>query len=155
MKKASYLAAALSLIAFSLMVFVGCAGDQTATASVASTPQPSTAIPSETSVSLITVDQLRDAVQNGTAVTVDVRTAQQYAASHIEGALHIPFAQVVARANELPKDKLVVFYCACPAEESSGGAAQMLASVGITNTAALRGGLQAWADAGLPLAAGS
>jgi rhodanese-related sulfurtransferase len=49
-------------------------------------------------------------VQKG-AVLVDVRTPDEFAAGHIDGALNIPVDQVEARAGELPKDKDIVLYC--------------------------------------------
>jgi hypothetical protein len=45
-------------------------------------------------------------------IVVDVRTADQYAAGHIAGAVSIPEAEVSARMAELPKDKHIVLYCA-------------------------------------------
>ena len=59
----------------------------------------------------VTVAELREALDKGTAVVVDVRSDEQYKASHIKGALHIPEGQVVARAGELPRDKMIVTYC--------------------------------------------
>jgi 3-mercaptopyruvate sulfurtransferase SseA len=73
----------------------------------ASTPDAS-----EAKVRRITVSQLRDALRKGSAVVVDVRLGRKYAAGHIKGAIHIPSDEIVARANELPRDRLIVAYCA-------------------------------------------
>jgi 3-mercaptopyruvate sulfurtransferase SseA len=59
----------------------------------------------------ITVAELREAVDKGTAVIIDVRSDDQYKTSHIKGALHIPEAEVAARSGELPRDKTIVTYC--------------------------------------------
>jgi rhodanese-related sulfurtransferase len=158
MKKATVSAAILTLLAFSVLVLARCGGEPAQANSDFEVPPASSeatvARSTPDGTALITVDELRAELARGGAVIVDVRNEQQFAASHIAGSVHIPFAQVASRASELPKDKLIVLYCTCPAEESSAGAAQMLASVGVTNTAALRGGLNAWADAGLPVQAG-
>lgn len=59
----------------------------------------------------ITVEELRAALDKGTAVAVDVRSVEQYKAGHIKGALSVPTAEIAARAKDLPKDKLIVTYC--------------------------------------------
>ena len=45
-------------------------------------------------------------------------------------------------------------YCTCPAEESSGQAVEILQHAGITEAAALQGGLAAWRKAGYPVESG-
>jgi 3-mercaptopyruvate sulfurtransferase SseA len=59
----------------------------------------------------VTIAELRDMLDQGKAVVVDVRGDASYNQEHIKGALDIPEAQLLARASELPKDKLIVFYC--------------------------------------------
>lgn len=59
----------------------------------------------------VTVTDAREALAKGTAVLVDVRGAESYAAEHAKGALSIPVNEVAARASELPKDKLIITYC--------------------------------------------
>lgn len=59
----------------------------------------------------ITVADLREALDKGTAYVVDVRTDDQYKAGHIKGAVHIPETDIAARASELPRDKTIVTYC--------------------------------------------
>jgi rhodanese-related sulfurtransferase len=49
---------------------------------------------------------------SGDAILVDVRPAGSYAAQHIAGAISMPFQEVARRYRELPRDKLVIFYCA-------------------------------------------
>jgi len=53
----------------------------------------------------------KEAVKAG-AKLVDVRTPQEYAAGHIEGAINIPVQELDARLSEFgPKDGVVVVYC--------------------------------------------
>jgi 3-mercaptopyruvate sulfurtransferase SseA len=75
------------------------------------TPAPAAKTPPGDGVRRITVAELREAVDKGTAVIVDVRSAEQYKADHIKGALHIPETEVAARSGELPRDKTIVTYC--------------------------------------------
>jgi hypothetical protein len=59
----------------------------------------------------ITATEARQAVEKGTAVLVDVRPKESYDAEHAQGALTLPLSELATRANELPKDKLVITYC--------------------------------------------
>jgi 3-mercaptopyruvate sulfurtransferase SseA len=59
----------------------------------------------------VTTTELKEALDKGTAVVVDVRPEEQYKAGHIKGALHIPETEIAARAGELPRDKMIVTYC--------------------------------------------
>lgn len=46
------------------------------------------------------------------AVVVDVRTPQEYAAGHVEGAINIPFDELPRRAAEIgPPTTPIVLYC--------------------------------------------
>lgn len=102
----------------------------------------------------ISVDELKPLFDRGEVTIIDVRTADQYAQSHIPGSLQIPLARIDGEAQYLPKDKLIVAYCSCPAEESSGQAAQILTYRGVTNVAALTGGIEAWQRRSWPTESG-
>lgn len=91
---------------------------------------------------------------NGSAVIVDVRSNTQFQLGHIKGSVNIPRSQIVTRFKELPPRKMVITYCACGAEEASGQAVLDLNNHGVKNTAALKGGLNAWKVAQLPMQAG-
>lgn len=45
------------------------------------------------------------------AVLLDVRTPEEFAAGHLEGARNIPLGELSARMGELPRDRPVVVYC--------------------------------------------
>ncbi|HPZ89684.1 MAG TPA: rhodanese-like domain-containing protein, partial [Flavihumibacter sp.] len=44
-------------------------------------------------------------------IIVDVRSAQEYAAGHVAGAINIPLDEIRRRLTELPKDKTIFLYC--------------------------------------------
>jgi rhodanese-related sulfurtransferase len=48
---------------------------------------------------------------SGEAVLIDVRPEGDYAAQHIAGAISMPSDQVARRYRQLPRDKLLIFYC--------------------------------------------
>lgn len=57
-----------------------------------------------------------DVVFNGVkpAVVIDVRTPEEYAAGHIDGALNIPFDQIakgIQSVKGLDKDQPILLYC--------------------------------------------
>ena len=48
--------------------------------------------------------------QAGTAIIIDVRDAEFYQESHAAGALSMPEDELLARLDELPVDKTLIFY---------------------------------------------
>jgi len=50
--------------------------------------------------------------------------------------------------DSLPADRDVIFYCSCPNEASAARAAKRLIDRGYTRARPLRGGLDAWTEAG-------
>lgn len=49
--------------------------------------------------------------ENPDLFLLDVRTEQEYAEKHYEGAVLIPVSELAARAAEVPRDKDVLIYC--------------------------------------------
>ena len=98
-------------------------------------------------------DEFKKLSDAGQVTVIDVRSMDQFLASHIPGSLHIPVTRVEGEIPYLPKDKLVVTYCTCPAEESSGVAAAILARGGVP-AKALVGGMEEWTRRGLPMESG-
>jgi rhodanese-related sulfurtransferase len=96
---------------------------------------------------LISAAELKALLDRDEAVVIDVRSMAQYFAGHIPGSLHIPVPRIEGEIPYLPKGKLVVTYCTCPAEESSGEAVLILEARGV-KAKALVGGLDAWTQMG-------
>lgn len=60
----------------------------------------------------MSVRDLQERLSRGSAVTVlDVRTAREWDAGHIEGAMHVPVGDVTARIGELPRDSDIAVIC--------------------------------------------
>jgi len=59
----------------------------------------------------VSIADALSAHSTGTAVFVDVRAATDYAASHVTGAISIPFDQLSDRMNELNPDDWIITYC--------------------------------------------
>jgi 3-mercaptopyruvate sulfurtransferase SseA len=60
----------------------------------------------------INIEETQAAIAAGNALIVDVRDEAAYKAGRIKGAKLIPLSRFEERAGELPKDKLIITYCA-------------------------------------------
>ena len=87
------------------------------------------------------------------ARVVDVRPVADFKKGHLLGAINIPSDKLKSRIGELEKDKSrpVLLYCALggTARES----AQLLRKEGFTEALPIKGGLNAWLAANLPVTA--
>ena len=59
----------------------------------------------------ITADDLHKLWQKDEVLIVDTRTEPAFNQGHIRGAILIPTNEFAARADELPKSKMIVTYC--------------------------------------------
>lgn len=73
---------------------------------------------------------------------IDARDKGQFDKSHIPGAVHIEWRQVLAKRNEIPKDKPVLIYCNAGTLSAQAGFALRLA--GYENVRILQGGMSEW-----------
>ena len=110
-------------------------------------------------VEMITADELKAKITSNHPVTiVDVRSSEGYAgsATTIKGAIHFKLRKLKSRLafpplKDLPKDREIVTYCACPNDQSSIAAAQILKANGFTRVRVLQGGWQEWLRANGPV----
>lgn len=77
----------------------------------APTPAPTAVAQQGDGVERVTTAELEKLLKEGKAVVVDVRSKAMYDLGHIAGAKLIPVPEIEARANELPRDKMIVTYC--------------------------------------------
>jgi len=69
------------------------------------------AAPPEYPVAFIGVDEVKALLDRDAAVDlIDVRTPPEFQELHIRGARSIPLRAIAARAGEIPRTGLVVFY---------------------------------------------
>jgi rhodanese-related sulfurtransferase len=85
------------------------------------------------------------------AVLIDVRDAAEFAGGHITNARHIPEAQIAQRLKELDKVKSKPIIVTCRSGNRSAAVTGLLRKSGFDEVYALRGGIAAWQQAGLPL----
>jgi membrane protein DedA with SNARE-associated domain/rhodanese-related sulfurtransferase len=94
----------------------------------------------------MTVRQLADKLAAGEQpVIVDLRSlAARQQEPGIPGAISLALEEVVAHQHELPRDRDVILYCACPRDASSVEGVLRLRKLGFTRVWPLAGGLGAW-----------
>jgi rhodanese-related sulfurtransferase len=95
----------------------------------------------------VTAVAAADLVRSG-ALLLDVREEHEWAAGHAPEASHLPMSQLSERAAELPSDRKIV--CVCHVGGRSAAVAAALAGAG-WQAINLRGGMEAWHAAGLPV----
>jgi len=74
---------------------------------------------------------------------IDVRDAEDYAAAHVAGAVHIPLTELEARVGELPVGKIPVTICGKGGGRSADGV-DMLRKSGHPDALWLEGGTNGW-----------
>jgi phage shock protein E len=131
------LASALALIA------AGCGGESS------SAPGQETAASS--AVTLTSPADAEALLEGGDVEVLDVRTPDEYAGGHIEGATLIDFYEpdFADRLAKLDHDKEYVVYCR--SGNRSSQATAMMAEQGFTAVNDVDGGIVAWEAAGLPV----
>lgn len=87
-------------------------------------------------------------------VVLDVRGADDFAAGHILGALHVPLEALEARRAELDQYRERPVIAVCAAGNDAGRVVRMLRGAGFTRAVALAGGIAAWQGAHLPVTRG-
>lgn len=83
---------------------------------------------------------------------LDVRSPEEFAAGHLEGAVLIPVTQLAERLGELPEDKNVPMIVYCAAGVRGNWALALLKLAGYENVRNMSGGFNAWKEAGFPYA---
>lgn len=84
------------------------------------------------------------------AVILDVREDDEWRASHIANAIHIPLGQLAGKLAELNRYKNSTIITQCRSGRRSLKAQQLLQAAGFAHVVNLDGGLMAWSDQGLP-----
>jgi rhodanese-related sulfurtransferase len=108
---------------------------------------------------LISIDEARQAHTQGRALFADARSAADFAAGHIEGAVSLPEHDLDAWAGAFiartDPGTAIITYCdgaGCPLARSL---AEKLVELGFADTRYLNDGWGKWREQGLPVAAGN
>jgi hydroxyacylglutathione hydrolase len=104
----------------------------------------------------LTVHQLADNLGGDgdrEPLVIDVRQPSEFAAGHVEGAVHIAAGDLQERLASLPRDRPIAAMCASGYRASV--AASLLRQAGFRDVSWVADGLPAWEAAGLPVTAGA
>ncbi|MFE6965990.1 MULTISPECIES: rhodanese-like domain-containing protein [unclassified Agromyces] len=82
---------------------------------------------------------------------IDVREPEELAQARVDGAHHIPLGELVARLDEVPRDRTV--YVMCHVGGRSAQAVVYLEQQGV-DAVNIDGGILQWYRAGLPVETG-
>ena len=96
----------------------------------------------------LTPERVAELLEQGAIQLVDVREDYEWEAGRIPGARHIELERLAGRSGEIDRERPVVFQCRLGARSAMATAAFRASGWNAHN---LAGGIQAWADAGLPL----
>ena len=83
-----------------------------ATQNAPAAPTPAAVFEEDTypEISRVSLDKAKAALDSGSAIFVDVRSAEAYQVSHIAGAINIPLAELEARLGELDPNQWIITY---------------------------------------------
>ena len=105
---------------------------------------------------IISRDELKAGLDDGTITAVDALPESYYAQQHLPGALNLVADDVASRAADLlpNRDAAIVTYCSNTGCANSGHVATALTKLGYTNVRKYAEGIQDWAENGLPTETG-
>jgi len=95
--------------------------------------------------------QVTQFINRGKTLVLDVRGADEFAASHLRDAKNIPLADLGNRIGELEKSKTRTIVVVCQSGARADKAARQLKAAGFDDVVSLEGGMTAWTAAGLPV----
>lgn len=95
----------------------------------------------------------QDAVRliNSDAVVIDLRSAEAFARGHIVNAKSIPYDELEANRDKIAKYSKKPIVTVCDTGTTSGKVADSLRKSGVETAYGLKGGINAWTQANLPL----
>jgi len=107
-------------------------------------------------IAFMSMDEVRQQIERGARdlVLLDVREREAFRAGHLAGARNIPRGELELRADRELPDPTARILTYCQLGKVSTLAAHSLRTMGYLRAVALDGGLDAWVQAGYPLAAG-
>lgn len=145
-------AAAAALLALGLAGGLAACGsdDASSDTTVAAAAAPAPVSP----ITAATPDEFVAVIGEPGITLVDVRTPEEFAAGHIDGAINIDF-QAPDFADQVGAlDMSAPYAIYCHSGNRSGQAEAIMAGLGFTDMTDLTGGITAWTEAGMKVVTG-
>ena len=146
----------LTVLLTALLLTAGCSSGDTATSDSGTESSDSSSDAEAAGIRLVSAtegaslqsDPLDD------LVILDVRTPEEFAEGHLDGAVMIDFyeADFADRLGELDPEVPYLLYCR--SGNRSGQTTAIMGDLGFTDVADVDGGIVAWSGAGLPVVNG-
>jgi len=94
----------------------------------------------------ITPEELKKSIDKRSPgiVIVDTAAPPVWEEEHIPGAVNLPYSKNISAPVPLPRDKMLVIYCACKDHEDSTDVARQLSLLSYHNVKVLKGGWFQW-----------
>jgi phage shock protein E len=143
MNKSMYAWSFAAIVAITLVLFS--LSDATNTESVSMSATPFTAVSNVASVEAETFASL---LTEDTPILIDVRTPQEFAAGHLDGAINIDFYDPNFRSEIAKLDPKKQYAIYCRTGNRTGQTLTMMKTLGFTNVTDLKGGIVAWEQNG-------
>jgi rhodanese-related sulfurtransferase len=96
----------------------------------------------------LTPTQVKEALDKGDVVLIDVREPYEWDAGRIPGATHIELERLAARADEVPTGRPIVFQCRMGVRSAMAMSAFRASGWDAYH---MGGGIQRWVNEGLPI----
>lgn len=137
-----------------LAVLTACGSDEPTTDADSATA--ATAGEVATGFSTISADDAAAVVADAPndLVILDVRTPEEYAEGHLEGAVLVDFYDADFADQLAELDPAVPYLVYCRSGNRSGQTLPLMEQLGFGSASDIDGGILAWAGAGLPIVAG-
>jgi len=142
----------LALVTLPLILAVGCSDRASSDAGAEAAPQPAPVTADASAGAVISPDELAGRLNtDGAPVLLDVRSAEEFAAGHIPGAILIPYDELPSRLAELSeyRDAEIVVYCRTG--RRAGIAEATLREAGFSSVYDLEGHMREWTAARHPV----
>lgn len=121
--------------------------------------EPAPADDTKASIAIMRPEAAQDLLSSDKNVIVlDVRSAGEYAAGHIDGAINIDVndPRFNEKVNELDKTKTYVVHCGRNVEQGrSAYSMEVMTKSGFRNLISMEGGIEAWEQEGHPMSRGA
>ena len=144
-----------AILSFALIA--GCGGSDDSgteeTTPTESTPATSGDVDVASGFTLVSPEEAAATIADPPAdlVILDVRTPEEFAEGHIEGAVMVDFYSDTFDAELAALDPDVPYVVYCRSGNRSGQTIAKMEQIGFQSVEDIDGGVVAWADAGLPL----
>ncbi|MFN2350148.1 MAG: VTT domain-containing protein [Thioalkalivibrio sp.] len=99
----------------------------------------------------LSIQELKEALAADRVTLLDVRSPEEYAQGHVQGAVPLPLDELLGDPERVAESNDKPLAIICRTDQRSAKACRALHGVGVTNARVVAGGVEAWTHAGLPL----